>query len=385
MARIRTLIFHGAIAPYRVDLFNRLHNELDLHMVFFNRGIYYQPNLNNDALRAQMKGNYEYLLKGIHFLGRDIRIGMGRIIEEFQPQVVVTPEFSYNTLYIILYRKLKATKAFGHVICTEENLRLLKSRGLIRRALRKVCCNAAHALIIYTDQARKAFPPSWMSQEQIFVAGNDQDENIFIDKLKKARTVVDDCVRKHKLLGKNVILFLGRFVQVKNLPRLLEAFARVSAKNYSAVLVLGGGGPDEEMLRKRAAQLGITDKTIILGHQEEEQLHVWYLISSMLVLPSTSETYGAVVNESLISGLPVLCSTHAGTSVLIREGENGDVFDPYDVVRLSQLIEDRLKQAQTAEVAGHCDRENLMPISFEEDVASFIKAVECAARRVGKR
>jgi glycosyltransferase involved in cell wall biosynthesis len=262
---------------------------------------------------------------------------------------------------------------------------MLQSRGLIRRALRKVCCNAAQSLVIATDQARKAFPPSWMSQEQIFVVGCDHDENIFRDKLAKARTVVEECVRKYKLFGKNVILFVGRLVRVKNIPLLLEAFAHVSAKNPNTVLAIVGGGPDEKMLRERAAQLGITDKTIILGHQEGAQLHVWYLISSMLVLPSTSETYGAVVNESLISGLPVLCSTHAGASVLISEGENGNVFDPYDVDRLSQLIEARLGQAQTAEVIGHCNRESLMPISFEETVTSFVNAVECAARNVGKR
>lgn len=384
MSRLKTLIFHPALAPYRIDLFNRLRHEMDLKVVFFSDHVIYQRELDQHSLRELLKCDYDYLLNGIRFFKRDFRIGMGRIIQEFKPDVVVSHEFSYATLSVMFHRKWLARRNFGHVLWTAENIPMLENRGFARRVLRKMCCQGADTLIVYTDEVREAFDRRWIPAERIFVCANHQEEESFLKKIDAARPLVKVCLRKHNLHGKRVVLFVGRLAEVKNLARLIEAFARASKQEARAVLVLVGTGPQKDNLEALTSRLGIANRVLFVGHHEGPELHMWYLVCAVLVLPSTWETYSAVVNEALLSGKPVLCSSNAGSRVLIREGKNGHVFDPYDINALVDLMARALANAPLAGPTDLPIRKNLMPVSFEDGIVSFVRAVEYAANISGR-
>ena len=97
MARIRTLIFHPALTPYRVDLFNQLHEDLDL-LGFFSDVVTYHRQFDQESLRDSLRCRQEHLQSVFYFAGREFRTGMGRIIKRFKLDVVVTHEFFYATL-----------------------------------------------------------------------------------------------------------------------------------------------------------------------------------------------------------------------------------------------------------------------------------------------
>jgi glycosyltransferase involved in cell wall biosynthesis len=380
MARLKTLIFHPALAPYRVDLLNYLQDKLDLYVVFFSDQVLYHQELNQKSLRKSLKCRHDYLLRGIRILGRDLRIGMGQIIRAFEPDVVVSHEFSYATLYVMFNRKRLAKRRFGHVLWTAENVHLLGVRGFMRAALRKTCCRSVDSLVVYTHAVKDAFVRIGVPEGKLFVCGNHQDEKIFAAKIKDARSLVKRCLLDYNLLNKKVALYVGRLVGPKNLKRLIDAFARAFEQDPEAVLALIGDGPERKKLEFLVARLGIAHKVRFLGHREGLELYVWYLLAAFLVLASTSETYSAVVNEALLAGLPVLCSSYAGASVLIREGKNGHLFEPYDTEALSSLMKRTLANAPLPGSIDPPIRRNLMPISFKEGVISFVKAVEHAAR-----
>jgi len=379
MLKLKTLVFHPALAPYRVDFFNRLRHELDMHLVFFSDHIAYHRELNQDKLRDSLKCEHQYLLCRFRFLKRDFPIGIGRIIEECAPDVVVSHEFSYPTLSIMLYRKLFAKQDFGHALWTAENIHMLRSRGMARTALRRICSKAADSMLVYSKAIAEGFTQRLgIPAEKMFICANHQEEKMFAAKLDSARSLVPEHVRAYHLSGKKVVLFVGRLTGVKNLERATEAFACVSRKDSKAMLVMVGDGPLRNALEDQASHIGIADKVLFTGHQEGNHLYAWYLLSSVFMLASIWEPYGAVVNESLLAGVPVLCSSHAGASVLIREGDNGHVFDPNDTDLLSFLMKEALTDAPTAEIAGASRRESLMPVPFERDVASFVQAVKYA-------
>ena len=56
---------------------------------------------------------------------------------------------------------------------------------------------------------------------------------------------------KEKFGDKKIILFVGRFVPIKNLPFLIDAFNKVSKKIDDAILVLVGSGPEESALKEK--------------------------------------------------------------------------------------------------------------------------------------
>ena len=105
----------------------------------------------------------------------------------------------------------------------------------------------------------------------------------------------------------------------------------------------------------------------------------WYLLGQLLVLASDSETYGAVVNEALLAGMPVVCSSAAGAAELIRDGHNGHVFEPHDVAALSDRMALWLQQAAPLGDGPVPRHESLMPQPFEEAAQSFVRAIEFAA------
>jgi glycosyltransferase involved in cell wall biosynthesis len=117
-------------------------------------------------------------------------------------------------------------------------------------------------------------------------------------------------------------LFLGYLRPEKNVDSLIRAFSQLEPG--SATLVIGGDGPEREALRALARDVtGIEFAGYLEGVAKAQEL----ALATALVLPSTYEPWGLVVNEGLYVGTPVLVSSVAGAAELIQPGGNGFVFD----------------------------------------------------------
>ena len=153
-------------------------------------------------------------------------------------------------------------------------------------------------------------------------------------------------------LPRHYFLSTCRFVQEKNLHRLLIAYAayRSVAGLRAWHLVLVGDGPLKEELVRLRQQLGLQASVHFVGFQQYDQLPVYYGLAEALVLPSVSETWGLVVNEAMAAGLPVLVSNLCGCAKdLVSEGLNGFSFDP----RNANAIRDTMVHLSS----NRCDRQ----------------------------
>ena len=64
---------------------------------------------------------------------------------------------------------------------------------------------------------------------------------------------------------------------------------------------------------------------------------VW--ICGSVCTSSINEQWGLVVNEACAAGLPILCSETVGARYdLVMEGENGFLFDPYNVDEMADSL-----------------------------------------------
>jgi 1,2-diacylglycerol 3-alpha-glucosyltransferase len=147
--------------------------------------------------------------------------------------------------------------------------------------------------------------------------------------------------RRKAGLPENFFLASARFVEKKNLPRLIEAYARyrVLAKGEAWDLVLLGDGPLRTLLSSRLSPLGLNACVHLPGFKQYEELPDYYGSALAFVHASTTEQWGLVVNEAMASGLPVLISNRCGCAAeLVQEGVNGFTFDPWDVELIAQLM-----------------------------------------------
>ena len=125
-------------------------------------------------------------------------------------------------------------------------------------------------------------------------------------------------------------IFLGRFVDKKNLVELVEGYAlyTITAGPAARRLVLIGAGPEEPMIRARAKALGVTAMIDFPGFLGAEAVAQRLCRGLALVLPSAEEQWGLVVNEALAFGLPVIVSPAVGSGdLLIRNLVNGYVVE----------------------------------------------------------
>jgi glycosyltransferase involved in cell wall biosynthesis len=378
--RIRTLIFHPALSPYRVDLFNHLAREVDLRLVLLSRAPRYSSAHNQTALENSLQCDYEFLPDSLRIPGSEIRLGLAAATRRFHPHVVCTSEFADVTLRMILRRRWRAREDFGHVLWTDESPVMQESRGLTRRWLRRMRCHRVDSMVVCSPAVKEAFVRGgWIGDEQSFVCGVHQSPTTVRAKLEAGRVLAARIIGEHSLQRRKVVLFVGRLVENKDPMSLLEAFARARAAQPECTLVYVGSGSLDAPLRARAAALGLASRDVIFaGHREGADLYVWYAIAAILVRPSVFEPYGAVINEALLCGVPTICSSAAGAAWLVKTGSTGRIFNPRDTGRLATLLADTLRCAPEAPALAGRQRDNLMPVSFDADVGGFVKAIEYA-------
>lgn len=134
-------------------------------------------------------------------------------------------------------------------------------------------------------------------------------------------------------------LYVGRISKEKNLKTLLHAFKELSLTTLNATLVIVGDGPEKNELCLLSEKLGISHIVEFTGSKNGEDLISEYLRASCLILPSTSEPWGLVVNEALSYGCPVIVSNRCGcVPDLVKDGINGYVFIAEDVTDLKNKL-----------------------------------------------
>lgn len=139
-------------------------------------------------------------------------------------------------------------------------------------------------------------------------------------------------------LPEHYFLWVGRMVGVKNLPVLLAAYERYRRLGGPWGLVLVGDGALRTSLQQQAERQGVRG-IVWPGMRRYAEIPAYYAFASCFVLPSVSEPWGAVVNEAMACGLPVLVSDVCGcVPELVHRGINGWNFDPRDPHELSDLM-----------------------------------------------
>ncbi|MCG7592764.1 glycosyltransferase family 1 protein [Mycobacterium sp. PSTR-4-N] len=133
------------------------------------------------------------------------------------------------------------------------------------------------------------------------------------------------------------MLYVGNTKRHKNLPLLLEAFARVSGEVPHTVVVAGGGASLRTMddrVRHLAESFG--DRVVVTGQVDFAVLRALVASADMLVMPSLYEGAGLPPVEAMAAGTPVLSSSIPA----LREtcGDGAEFFDPHDVDGLAQLL-----------------------------------------------
>jgi glycosyltransferase involved in cell wall biosynthesis len=137
-------------------------------------------------------------------------------------------------------------------------------------------------------------------------------------------------------LDKPYVVFVGTLEPRKNVPLLLDAFARVRANVDAHLVLVGARGWLEEPIYAAHARSGLADAAHFVGWIGEHDLAVLYSHAGVLVLPSLYEGFGLPVLEAMACGAPVVCS-NAGPLPEVA-GDAAVMLEPTDPSAWAQAI-----------------------------------------------
>ena len=174
------------------------------------------------------------------------------------------------------------------------------------------------------------------------------------------RPVPPDAELTARLAGRRVLLYVGRFVPLKNLPMLVEAFKAVRAAREGVGLVLVGEGALEGQIRDQVGRLGLADAVTFLGHQPQLRLPALYSASEIVLLSSSFDNSPNCVLEANACQRPVVATRVGGVPRYVTEGENGLLAEGGDADGFSRAILELLDQPDRAREMGLAGRRRVL-------------------------
>lgn len=134
-----------------------------------------------------------------------------------------------------------------------------------------------------------------------------------------------------------VFVFSAKLVARKDPMTLLRAYEQMTGRDRAAILFLGDGilrEPLETYAREHAL-----DGAHFAGFVNQSELPKYYSMSDVFVLPSTYEPRGAVINEAMACGLPVIVTDRCGSiGDIVLEGENAFIYPAGDDAALARAM-----------------------------------------------
>jgi len=167
----------------------------------------------------------------------------------------------------------------------------------------------------------------------------------------------------------------------KNHLSLVRAFARVTASDDQAKLVLTGGPADaEQALQSEIWRLGLTDRVVRTGRIPRRDLDALFSEALALTFPSHYEGFGIPTLEAMSRGVPVIASTAGALPEVV--GDAGVLLDPDDTeawgdAMLQVLHHDDFRRALVARGAARAAR-----FTWTASAEALVQAYDTAVARL---
>jgi glycosyltransferase involved in cell wall biosynthesis len=164
-------------------------------------------------------------------------------------------------------------------------------------------------------------------------------------------------------IGRPYALFVGTLEPRKNVPRLIEAYARLAqdVRSRCMLVIVGGRGwrGQKEDILHRVANYGLEKDVRILDYVDDQVLARLYANSRFLVMPSLYEGFGLPVVEANRHGVPALVGS--GGSLPEIGGDAALVVDPIDTDSVRSglehlIVDDGLRSRLAAAAISNASR-----------------------------
>lgn len=343
----RLAILTNILAPYRMPIFRHLGNEFDTLILLAGNEDNRSWNVSHASEAFKVKTSWGVTLK------RRLRTDCGSIkdlqyihanpgylvdLVRFRPDAIISSQMGFGSLIALTYGRLRRIPVWiwwGGTVHTERN------RSWAKRLMRRYFfAKLAPRWISYGASSTEYLRTLGVAQERILQVQNAVDDTLFT----RAVPPFELSVPRPR------ILFVGQMIGRKGLDQLLSAAATLQREGLRFSLVLIGHGPESEQIETDARESELT--SLCIPFVDSHNMPSVYRACDALVFPTLEDVWGLVVNEALLSGLPVIASCYAGCARELLPESN--IFDPLNheefVSLLRRAVTGKLPPADPAPV-----------------------------------
>ncbi len=140
---------------------------------------------------------------------------------------------------------------------------------------------------------------------------------------------------------------------VKNLPRLVRAFAAMTSRN--ARLVIVGSGPESERIVAEARIRGVADRVHLPGFLPDPAC--WIGRFDIFALSSDSEQFPISLVEAMAAGLPAAATAVGDIPHMVADDNRPLIVDPDDEAALAASLDSLAERPDLRRAIGRANRE----------------------------
>jgi PEP-CTERM/exosortase A-associated glycosyltransferase len=197
----------------------------------------------------------------------------------------------------------------------------------------------AHAVTTICQGLRTDIIKRGVAAEKITVIPNAVD----IEKFNYGESAEAELLTQLQLDGKTVLGFIGSFYAYEGLLLLLDALPVIIAQRPNVRLLLVGGGPQQQQIADKIAELNLAEYVILTGRVAHDQVQRYYNLVDIFVYPRLSMRLTDLVTplkplEAMAQGRLLVASDVGGHHELIKDRETGYLFKAGDHQSLAQTV-----------------------------------------------
>lgn len=366
---IKYLLVTDIPAPWREKVFENVHRKLGdaFHVAYCShnekRRLWTFPHGNHPKtmLKPLTIGNNRE---------RFINVGIVPFMLNGRPRVVTCFSLNPTAIIALIISKMRGSK---NIVFADTWLgRDEGTLSWVQVLTRKILYN------YFAD----AFIGASMQTLNMFKYYNNKakDESLFLSALCADNDFYESMLKDRKIEKAYDVMFSGRIVELKNPSFFTEVAAKVKQRRGNCrVLIIGNGEENlKEQMFESFKQSGI--EYDYAGFIEHSKLPEFYSKAKILLLPTSRDCWGVVINEAMISGLPVITTDRtAAAGELVIDGKNGFIL-PMDSDLWAEKITALLDNKNLLEEFSLNAREMVRNFNFEKASEGIIAAIRYAEK-----
>jgi glycosyltransferase involved in cell wall biosynthesis len=185
-------------------------------------------------------------------------------------------------------------------------------------------------------------------------------------------------VRQRYGLNPRYVLHLGTLKPRKNLPRLIEAFARANLPAETHLVLAGMSTQRGDALQRVLDRTGVGDRVRRLTYVPLDDLPALYSGAAAVAIVSLYEGFGMPALEALACGAPLVAGTRGSLPEIVAGA--GLLADPLDITAIAETLGRAVGDPQLARELRQAGPERARAFSWPEAARVTAEVIEAAGR-----